>query len=291
MEAYFNELSCYPLCTSKENAKERAYKFASLLAATQENGFNIVRCPDKGIADILLCKDYTVADLCNENIRGSKEILLLSMLRPPYFESDSEEEKAYIEGVFSIAVSNDDTIEKENKKAYGLSAACLKKSIGHNFCSCQFWEKEKEYIVIEDRENNKSTHKVLSFSVPEDFYSTNYMQWQVETQPRNFSDCGIDPQKKSCSLSSDHHGNKELKAFAKDSLFPLPYIKEVVTSIGYTPHCKTFVKNLQVKTRRIEVVLKWTEKGFGLVVQTTAQNELELRQIADELEKRFGSRS
>lgn len=36
MEAYFNELSCYPLCVSKENAKERAYKFASLLSTAKQ---------------------------------------------------------------------------------------------------------------------------------------------------------------------------------------------------------------------------------------------------------------
>lgn len=283
MEAYFNELSCYPLSTSVEKAKERAYKFVSLLSATKESGFNIVRCPDKGIADILLCADYSIADLCNANIRGSKEQLLLSMLRPPYFEPDSSEEEEYIRGVFSIVVPNHNG-EEENKDAYGLSAACLKKSIGQNFCSCEFWGEQKVYIVT----NNSKQHKVLSFSVPEDFKSANYMQWRVDTQSRTFTNCGIHPENKICKLSSDHHGNRELKAFAKNSLFPLPYIKEVVTSIRYTPRSHTFVKNLQIEAYRIEVVLKWTEEGFGMVIQTTAQNELELRQMADELEKLFG---
>lgn len=289
MEACFNELSCYPLCVSKEEAKDRAYRLSALLSATKQNGFNIVRCPDHGIAEILLCDNYTVADLCNENIRGTKEQLLLSMLRPPYFEPDSDEEQAYIQGVFSIVVSTDSG-EEEKKCAYGLSAAYLKKSIGLNLCSCPFWEKMKEYIVIENRDNNVSTHKILSFSVPEDFKSAFYMQWQVETRPRNFLDCDIDPQKKSWNLSSDHHGNKELKDFAKASLLPLPYITEIVTSIAYTPHSLTFVKDLQIEARRIVVVMKWTDKGYGMVVQTTARNELELRQMADELERRFGNR-
>lgn len=50
------------------------------------------------------------------------------------------------------------------------------------------------------------------------------------------------------------------------------------------------LKNIQIKANRIEIVLKWTEEGLGMVVQTTARNELELRQIADELEKLFGNR-
>ena len=146
MEAYFNELSCYPLCESKECAQKRAYKFASLLTETKKRGFNIVRCHDNGIAHIPLCCNYSIADFCYENLRGSKEILLLSMLRPPYFKPDSEEEKAYIESSFSVSAIND--IKQEGRKsAYGLSAACLHNSIGQNFCSCDFWEQNKEYKI------------------------------------------------------------------------------------------------------------------------------------------------
>lgn len=102
MDAYLNELSCFPLCTSKEEARERAYELTSLLSETQRQGFGIVRCPDRGISDIHLCKDYTVADFCNENLRGEKEMLLLSMLRPPFFKPDSKEEQTYIENKFPL---------------------------------------------------------------------------------------------------------------------------------------------------------------------------------------------
>ena len=42
-------------------------------------------------------------------------------------------------------------------------------------------------------------------------------------------------------------------------------------------------------TGRIEIVLTWTEKGYGMVIQTTARNDVELIQIGYELEKRFGN--
>ena len=126
MDAYFNELSCFPLCKSKECAKERAYKFASLLSETKKQGFNVVRCHDRGMAEILLSQDYSIADFCNENLRGIKEMLLLSMLHPPYFEPGSEEEKTYIENTFSVSVTND-LNQEERKPAYGLSAVHLYK--------------------------------------------------------------------------------------------------------------------------------------------------------------------
>lgn len=289
MEAYFNELSCYPLCESKECAQKRAYKFASLLTETKKRGFNIVRCHDNGIAYIPLCCDYSIADFCCENLRGSKEILLLSVLRPPYFKPDSEEEKAYIENSFSVSAIND--IKQEGRKsAYGLSAACLHNSIGQNFCSCDFWEQNKEYKIhaINDAGKEK-VYKVLSFSIPEDYETLEYKRWQAKTQPCNFRDCGLDQTQKQCKLSSDHHGNDVLKKFAKESLFILPYIESVVTSLAYTPNSKTFVKELHYDTGRIEIVLKWTEKGYGMVIQTTARNDVELIQIGYELEKRFGN--
>lgn len=89
----------------------------------------------------------------------------------------------------------------------------------------------------------ENVYKVLSFSIPEDYETLEYKQWQAKTQPCNFRDCGLDQTQKQCKLSSDHHGNDVLKKFAKESLFILPYIESVVTSLAYTPNSKTFVKN------------------------------------------------
>ena len=185
MDAYFNELSCFPLCESKEYAKERAYKFASLLSETKKQGFNVVRCHDRGMAEILLCQDYSIADFCNENLRGIKEMLLLSMLHPPYFKPGSEEEKTYIENTFSVSVTND-LNQEERKPAYGLSAVCLYNSIGQNLCSCDFWEQSKEYVIYDvDDSGKEKEHKVLSFSNPEDYKTLEYKQWQAKTQTKS----------------------------------------------------------------------------------------------------------
>lgn len=142
MDAYFNELSCFPLCKSKECAKERAYKFASLLSETKKQGFNVVRCHDRGMAEILLSQDYSIADFCNENLRGIKEMLLLSMLHPPYFEPGSEEEKTYIENTFSVSVTND-LNQEERKPAYGLSAVHLYNLLVRIFALVIFGNKAK----------------------------------------------------------------------------------------------------------------------------------------------------
>ena len=90
------------------------------------------------------------------------------------------------------------------------------------------------------------------------------------------------------SLPQSYNQTSKCKRCISSNAYILPYITEVVTSIAYSPHCKTFVKKLQFDAKRIEIVLTWTDKGFGMVVQTTARNDIELYQMADELEKKFG---
>ena len=169
---------------------------------------------------------------------------------------------------------------------YGLAAAALHSSFCLNLCSCDFWITNKTHFIFEN--NSNKTIPVYTFSLRDDFSTDEFMQWEVDTIPRNFHDCGIPAERKKCKLSSDHHGNDILEYFAKHSLFILPYISEVITSLPYSPYCKNFVKEICVETNRLKVVLHWTEDGYGLEIQTSARSELELRQMADELEKRFG---
>lgn len=285
MEAFFNELSCYPLCDNRDEAEKRVDGFVHLLKKAHDNQFNIVRCPDKGISEIYLCEDYSLADLCNKNPRGLKEMLLLSMIRPPYFKENSNEENIFIENTYFVEITDNSGVTS-TKEVYGLAAAMLNKSIALNFCSCDFWQLNKCQHIIENY--SKKKYKVYSFSISDDFHSEHFTKWKVSTFPRCFADCGILPQNKKCKLSSDHHGNKELESFAKSKLFNLPYISEVITSIRYSSYCNTFVKTVNVQSKRLEVVLHWTDSGYGMEIQTTARTDWELYQIAEELEKLFG---
>ena len=294
MEAYLNELSYYPLALSKHDAKTRSYDLADLLKKAQEHQFNVVRCHERGIADIQLCKDFTLADLCYENLRGTRETLLITMIRPPFFKENTKEEAEYVMNDFKINMPKD--ILPDGKfgetDCCGLAAAFIYQSISINLKSHDFWHLNKTFRITRKEPFGKiRSCNVVSVSCPDDFEGDAYISWQVATMPRNFVDCGIPVSKKKCNLSSNHHGNDELREFARQSLFILPYITEVVTSLGYSPHRSTFVKGLQWAPKRIEVVLHWTENGYGMVLQTTARTDIELRQIADELEKKFGNRN
>lgn len=270
-------------------------KLSETLKAARKEGFKIVRCDDEGISGITLAEGYSLGDFCLTNLRSNEAILILSMFRPPYYEPESVEEKRYIESSFSLDVPKelfpDGVVEP-----CGLSAAALRDTICLSLATHDFWKLNKVLNVSENGVKGVHNHNVYNFSSPTDFVRTNhYLKWCLDHIQEDFIDCGINPEKKICSLSSDHHGNNELKIFAKQSLFKLPYIVGVVTSIAYTPNANRFVKTIKYKGNgehptRLEVVLWWSEIGYGMVVETTARSEFELQQIAYRLEKLFGPR-
>ncbi len=286
MDAYFNELSCEPLSGSRDEAVVKAGKFAELLACVKHNGFEIVRCHDEGISKVELAPGYSLADFVNSHLRDTKALLILSMVRPPYFRGDSKEEENYIANEYFIEIPVNG--QCESKPVYGLAAAYLNRSIGLNLCSNAYWENQKVYKLIEQAGGKVKINSVYAFSVPDDFNGVDYLSWQLKYAERVFADCGVEPAKKVCNLSLEHHGNDFLEDFARKKLFRLPYISKVVTSLRYHPNCKTFVSKLHYDTKRLDVVLHWTDNGYGMLIQTTARTDFELRQIAQSLEEMFG---
>ena len=290
-EAYFNELSCFPLAESDEEASQRINGLVNTIKTFKENGFNVVRCSEGDNCSIFIKESYSIADFCNKNPRGTKELLLLSMIRPPYFRKDSDEETQYIEHNYKINVPDGNNLLE--KDAYGLSAAYLHHSIAVNLCSCEFWNKTKRYELIEITGGKRKICHVLAFSNGNDFSSNEYFQWRVDNEPRRFLiRKGKPKDKKVCSLSSEHHGNNTLKDFAKNKLFLISYVDEVVTSINYSHASqKNFIKNIDSSTNMIDIVLVWENIKYGMRIKTTAQNEVELYQMADELEKKFNPKN
>ena len=287
-EAFFNELSCFPLADSDEEVNKRIDSLVDTVKSFKENGYGTIRCSDKGNCSILVKKDYSVADFCNKNPRGKKEMLLLSLIHPPYFKDNSTEETEYVHHSYKVKVETDDgqLIEKD---AYGLAAAYLHRSIAMNMCSCAYWEEQKEYELIEVSDGKYKNCKVLAFCSDKDFLSDEYFCWRVKTEPRTFLERkSKESSEKAWSFSSNHHGNNVLRDFAKNSLLPISYVDEVVTSIEYSYNSqKTFVKAIYPETNCIDIVLIWEDVKYGMRIKTTAKNKVELYQMADELENKF----
>ena len=137
MELFINEISYFPLALHKDEGRQRARTLALCLSEAKKQHFSIARCHDDGISSISLCQDFTLADFCNENLRGISEQLLLTMIRPPYFQENSDEETEYIQNSFVIDVPEGILSEKiQSVECIGLAAVHLRWVLKISFELC-----------------------------------------------------------------------------------------------------------------------------------------------------------
>jgi hypothetical protein len=211
----------------------------------------------------------------------------MSHLCPPYFAPDSDQETLYVTSAYR-AVLDEDTLQYSDNP-YGLVSAYLNQSVAINFDANPHWHRGKwVQLSVTSPEGVVQQAQVLTLTHAAEFSAELFEQWQVDHTPRQYRTSQLLPQQKECRLSSDHHGNRELKQFAEQRLFPLPYIDGVVTSRSYQPHASSFVVEIFPQTMRLTVCLYWTTPGFCMLVQTTATNPVELRQMAADLNQKFG---
>lgn len=94
-----------------------------------------------------------------------------------------------------------------------------------------------------------------------------------------------DPERKSISLRDDH-GKDVLLKFSK-KICRSPYVRKVINSLPFNPKQINPILNT-TPSGIVEFVLTWTDKGFGVCIQTTGRNLAETNTIALHLQKEFG---
>ena len=84
----------------------------------------------------------------------------------------------------------------------------------------------------------------------------------------------------------DDHGKDILLEFSK-KIIKSPYVDSVINSLPFNPHDRKFIKKVH-ENGIIEIVLIWTDRKYGIVVQTTGRNIRETEKIAKILEEKYG---
>lgn len=97
--------------------------------------------------------------------------------------------------------------------------------------------------------------------------------------------CNLPISDKKIVLRNDH-GMDVLEAFSKH-LIRSPYLIGVLNSLPFNPYERRFIKRVR-ENGLIEIVLPWTDKGYGIVVKTTGRTIAETEKIAEIIEEEFG---
>lgn len=109
-------------------------------------------------------------------------------------------------------------------------------------------------------------------------------QIQSDQEPE-LIECNLRAEDKEIVLRDDH-GIDDLTNFSK-RLIRCPYVIKVVNSLPFNSHERKFIRRIR-ENGLIEIVLPWTDKGYGIVVKTTGRTFRETERIGEIIEEKYG---
>lgn len=94
-----------------------------------------------------------------------------------------------------------------------------------------------------------------------------------------------------CRISSEdnhrlHQMIQSMPDFSK-RLCECPYVEGIVNSLPFNSHERKFIRRVR-EGGLIEIVLPWTDKGYGIVVKTTGRTIRETEMIGRIIEEKYG---
>jgi hypothetical protein len=288
MDLIFNELSLHH---NADNQFEATKQMENLLqtckkARKASNGFNFNRLRvHDNFFNVHLSEDYTISDWLNDDsINRNLKSLLLGLKRYPFIaETDQDIETRFIENYYYLNAPEIESLHR--KLVEGLAVAFLYNTLSISLKTHTIWNKT-EIDLAEKIEDEEKSVKVRHISQPDHIES--HQNWIDDNRPVELLETEVLLEEKTINLRDDH-GKDILKHFA-DKLISSPYVIKVINSLPFNPKEKNFVRRIY-PDGKIEVVLTWTDEGFGLIFQTTGRNLQEAREIGSLIEEKYGKSS
>jgi|GEM_PF-754159 hypothetical protein len=283
MELVFNEISFLPISNNEVVLKEQFISMLKLYDKIKElYGFKHLVFPSNiGESKVTTDKTFVQWVYAIPHQGEKNKILSVPFVRP--FANDVLEDK--VKELHKYYYANEDAGINE-EFCIGLPTAFLKEKVAISLATHNCWNVSR--IVFKEIINDDLETKDISVShlsddshIEEDIIKNQLMySGLLELVKRS-----KEPTDDDITLSGDHHGNKELKAFAK-KIFKSEYVVSVINNIDFSPKAINLIKNIY-SDGKIELVLHWESAGYGMVIQTTGKNYRETEAIAEILKKEF----
>lgn len=191
-----------------------------------------------------------------------------SFFRSPY-ESDKVEEE------------QDEYFEHEwlynGKSCIGLPLAVILNAAALSIYESD-WSDAFVYVTkdsIPDTVRNISLEQHVDIHIP---------QIQESEEPE-LVESDLQIKEKKISLRNDH-GADVLMDFSK-RLIRCPYVVGVINSLPFNSHERRFIKKIR-EDGLLEIVLPWTDEGYGVVVKTTGRTIKETEKIGRIITEEYG---
>ncbi|MEN8215122.1 MAG: hypothetical protein ABFS56_01840 [Pseudomonadota bacterium] len=282
MDLIFNEISANYLTNSdsEDEARKRMQDLCDVCKKAKENGFSQLRVERK-FETYSLKNGYAIVDWLNDrSVYPTQKTFFLSYKRFPYIEeSDENAETAFIEKYYYLNEADEHRFH--GKETDGLAVAYIYDTIAVSFPVNEVWQKVYIKLIERDNENEREV-KVRHVSLREHFEAhKNFIEVNKEII---LQETTLSPSEKIIHLRNDH-GKDILTDFAK-RLINSSYVVKVINSLPFNSNESNFIRKTY-PDGKIEIVLIWTDKGYGLIIQTTGRNHRETEKIAQILEENY----
>lgn len=282
MDIYLNELSFYPFTTNDTELIERLQLFVKQIKNLHDIlGSALQVRTDESIASIPVSDKSFLIDFLKRK-RCSFSDYLFQCFKRPYIPEGQQYNVLIQKAQNSFAVILKDG---KRKDCVGLGYAFLAESFSIGFYSETFWDKITHEIIQVDEQLNENKFNVLCVSKLEHHTHSDFIDFIEKKSVSNIPISKLKPEKKAIPTFGNHHGNNQLKEFAK-RLVDSPYVEQIISSEHFFRGYKSFIKEI-CPNGRILLVLTWFSEGYSLWVQTTGKNKPQTEAIAKILEKRY----
>lgn len=273
MELVFNEISLKDNPDNKYQAISVLENFAETCSTLKREGFNKLRI-ESNFWNSLYFEDNDINTFLSQMSSRTKSSFLRSFIRKPFIADDfiSEADENFAANYYSF---NDIEIT-------GLAYAFLLDTISVSLSTKAIWD-NPEIEITEVSNDIRKNVIVKNASKPE--HTDHHKNWIEEKKPIELIKSKISSNDKKISLRDDHGKDKLLHFSTK--IVNSQYVDSVVNSLPFNPSENNFIRRVY-PNGQIEIVLTDTDKGFGIIVQTTGRNIKETEAIGRILENDFG---
>ena len=261
----FNEVFLNELCLKNKSLSFDTWKIMVQAKAALGNvGFKVCRLSNADYAQLM----DSVKALNNPTIKN----IFFQFFHTPFETREIEEsdDKAY------------DFLSKEvfynSNSAYGFSLASYYDTFALSFATSEEWEQSKIQVARNTGELLEIHHISKLNHINE---NTDWLETRGELELITTDE---DPLNKIPKFRDDH-GKDELDAFWK-KIRNSKYVVSCINSLRFSSYNRNFIRNVY-SDGKIEITLPWTDKGLGLVIQSTGRNRRETERIANLLEKKY----
>lgn len=275
----FNELTLNPYCDDSQDAESRVRQYVDLIRALHLHyGVKLVRYHEN-MVNMALTENMSMQQYCEKYRHSVLSSILLSTFTMPQIDENDED-------VLGRYCDTQVTVEKEGRSvaAHGFNAAYCQGTFCIGFESEEFWSKCLYSITVISGRSTKSI-EWASLSNKVHLSDAGFEIWSRGLSPVELSRSLRCVEDKELSLRDDH--GKDVLMKHAEKLLNCEYVDGVVNSLPFNPRYGRYIYKIY-DNGQIYVVLHWTDKGYGLVLQTTGRNIRETEKIADIIEQRYG---